>query len=153
MDDGDEGHRSILAGLSPRPSSGTDCRPVTPDEIDALVSRFFTAIEAGDLVGFDSCYSDDAVVWHNYDRHRHRKELNVAVLGWLREQVPDLHYEEVRRTILADGFVQQHVLRGTTRQGAAVDIPAMMRGWCADGRITRIDEYLDSLHLLVLRPD
>jgi hypothetical protein len=29
----------------------------------------------------------------------------------------------------------------------------MMRGWCADGRITRIDEYLDSLHLLVLRPD
>jgi ketosteroid isomerase-like protein len=126
---------------------------VTPDEIDALAARFFAAIEAGDLEAFDACYSADAVVWHNYDRHRHRKELNVAVLGWLCQQIPDLHYEDVRRTILPGGFVQQHVLRGTTRAGARVDIPAMMRGWCADGHITRIDEYLDSLHLLVLRSD
>jgi ketosteroid isomerase-like protein len=137
------------SGIGPSWQAGA----VTPDEIDALATRFFDAIEAGDLAAFESCYSDDAVIWHNYDRRRHKKALNVAVLGWLVAQVSDLHYEDVRRTILPDGFVQQHVLRGTAPNDAPLDVPAMMRVWCADGCITRIDEYLDSLHLLVLRAD
>jgi ketosteroid isomerase-like protein len=126
---------------------------MTPDEIESLADRFFAAIEGGDLAAFESCYSEDAVVWHNYDRRRQKKALNVAVLGWLVAHVPDLHYDDVRRAVLPDGFVQQHVLRGTAPNGARLDVPAMMRVWCADGLITRIDEYLDSLHLLVLRAD
>ena len=58
-------------------------------------------------------------------------------------------YDDVRRVILDDGFVQQHVLRGTCAAGA-LEVPAMLRVWVADGRITRLDEYLDTAQVAVL---
>jgi hypothetical protein len=51
-----------------------------------------------------------------------------------------------RRTlskVLPDGFLQQHVLRGLTRAGEPFAMPACMVVRCVDGRILRIDEYLD----------
>ena len=124
---------------------------MTPEQIDALAARLFGAIEAGDLEGCASCYSDDLVVWHNHDRREQRKDRNLEVLGWVIENVKDRHYDDIRRVVVADGFVQQHVLRGTAHTGERLDLPAMMRVWCDEGRITRIDEYLDSNQLRVLR--
>ena len=51
--------------------------------------------------------------------------------------------------VLDDGFVQQHVLRGTA-PGGALEVPAMMRVWVRDGRIGRIEEYLDTAQAAVL---
>ena len=53
--------------------------------------------------------------------------------------------------ILDDGFVQQHVLRGTTDSGAALEVPAMLRVFVADGHVTRIEEYLDTAQVAELR--
>jgi ketosteroid isomerase-like protein len=124
---------------------------MTPDQIDALATRLFGAIEAGDVEACADCYSADVVVWHNHDRRQQRKDRNLAVLQWLIENVKDRRYEEIQRVVVADGFVQQHVLRGTAPNGEHLDLPAMLRVWCLDGYITRIDEYLDSQQLVVLR--
>ena len=45
---------------------------------------------------------------------------------------------------MADGFVQQHVLRGVAPNGSKLEVPAMMRVYCREGRISRIEEYLDT---------
>jgi hypothetical protein len=55
-----------------------------------------------------------------------------------------MRYEEIRREVLPDGFLQQHVLRGTAPDGTALEVPAILRIYCADGIITRVEEYLDT---------
>ena len=77
-------------------------------------------------------------------------EENLAVLQWVTSSIHGLRYEDVRRQATADGFVQQHVLRGTMGNGAAVEIPACIVVTIRDGRIARLDEYLDSKHTKVL---
>ena len=124
---------------------------MTPAEIDALAARFFAAIAAGDVDAVASCYADDAVVWHNYDQVDQPKADNLKVLAWLVGAVPDLSYDEIRRTVVDRAFVQQHVLRGTAPDGTPVEVPAMMRVEVAEGCITRVEEYLDTAQVAPLR--
>jgi ketosteroid isomerase-like protein len=42
--------------------------------------------------------------------------------------------------------VQQHVLRGVAPNGTALEIPACIVCTVRDGRIVRLEEYLDSAH-------
>jgi ketosteroid isomerase-like protein len=69
------------------------------------------------------------------------------VLGWVTTHIQALRYEDVRCQATADGFVQQHVLRGTVGAGVEIAIPACIVTTIRDGRITRLDEYLDSAHV------
>lgn len=124
---------------------------MTDSEILELADRFFTAIQTGDVETARAIYADDAVIWHNDDQREQPAAENLQVLAWMVRNIPDRAYTEVRRDVVAGGFVQQHVLRGTTKWGAAVELPAMVRVWCEDGRITRLDEYYDSAHTAALR--
>jgi ketosteroid isomerase-like protein len=45
--------------------------------------------------------------------------------------------------VIDGGFLQEHVLRGTAPGGQVVAMPACIIATVADGRITRIHEYLD----------
>ena len=112
------------------------------DTTEDLAARFFAAIEAGDIATLGSIYSPDAVIWHNTDNSTQDVSANLALLGRLTGVVTNWRYTEVRRTILDDGFVQQHVLRGDA-PGGELNVPAMLRVWVVDSRITRLDEYVD----------
>jgi ketosteroid isomerase-like protein len=124
---------------------------VTHDEIETLATNFFAAIQAGDIETVAATYSDDAVIWHNYDQIEQPKTDNLRTLKYVIATVQGRSYDDVRRTVLDDGFVQQHVLRGTA-PGGPLEVPAMLRVWVADGRITRLDEYLDTAQVTVLTP-
>jgi ketosteroid isomerase-like protein len=121
------------------------------DDIDELASRFFQALERGDVATAGECYAPDATIWHNYDRAEQARDANLRVLRWVVDNVAGLRYEEVRLVVLDDGFVQQHVLRGTAPNGTPLEVPAMMRVTVADGRITRLEEYLDTAQVAALR--
>ena len=122
---------------------------MTHDEIDALATSFFDAIEAGDVDMLRRLYSPDATIWHNYDGVDQDVERNLAVLAWIVRNIAGRRYDEVRRIVLDDGFVQQHVLRGEA-PGGRLEIPAMMRVMVAEGKVTRIEEYLDTAQTAVL---
>ena len=124
--------------------------PVTADEIETLAAAFFSAIERGDVEAVRELYSPDARVWHNFDQLEQTVDQNLMTLTGLVTIVRDRRYEDVRRVTLDDGFVQQHVLRGDA-PGGHLEMPAMMRVWTVDGRVTRIDEYLDTAQARVLR--
>jgi uncharacterized protein len=119
-------------------------------DIDALATTFFEAVEAGDLDKVRSMYAPDVVVWHNFDRREQTLDENLRVLRWIVANVSERRYEDIRRVVLDDGFVQQHVLTGIAPGGARLDVPAMMRVWVSSGCVTRIDEYLDSAQVSVL---
>lgn len=117
---------------------------MTPAEIDGLASRLFAAIERGDIEAVAGCYQPELVVWHSPSGHEQTRDENLALLTRLSERCSDWRYEEVRREIFADGFVQQHVLRLRNARGVPVEVPVCIVVRVREGAITRIDEYLDA---------
>jgi ketosteroid isomerase-like protein len=112
-----------------------------------VADQLFRAIEAGrvDLVG--ELYATDAVIWHNHDGVEQTPDENLRTLRWLVDNLTGVRYTDIRRSATATGFVQQHVLCVTNRAGTDVEIPACIVATVDDGRITRLEEYLDSRHI------
>ncbi|MDP9238313.1 MAG: nuclear transport factor 2 family protein [Chloroflexota bacterium] len=115
-----------------------------------LARRFFAAITAGEIDAVREMYAPDAVIWHNNDGVEQGVEQNLAVLSWVTKNIAGFRYEDARCQATADGFVEQHVTRGRARNGAELAMPACIVCTVVDGRITRVDEYLDSAHLAPL---
>jgi len=118
-----------------------------------LAERLFAAIVAGDVEAVRDIYSPDARVWHNFDGVEQTVDENLRVLRWLVRNVSNLRYEEIRRRRIEDGFVQQHVLRGTSRGGRPLELAACMICTVKDGHITRLEEYFDPAQLEPLSTD
>lgn len=116
-----------------------------------LADRFFAAIPKGDLATVRAIYAPDALIWHNNDQVTQSVEQNLQVLAWVTKNISGLRYEEVRRHVTPSGFVQQHVLRGTAPNGKSLEVPACILCTVEGGRITRLDEYLDSAQVAVLQ--
>jgi uncharacterized protein len=120
--------------------------------LDALElgDRLFEAICSGDLDAVREIYAPQVRVWHNFDRVEQSLEENLRVLAWVVKNVAGLRYEHVRRQRTESGFVQQHLLCGTAPGGEPLEIAACLVCRVDGGRITRIDEYLDSAALAAL---
>ncbi|MGE3073422.1 MAG: nuclear transport factor 2 family protein [Dehalococcoidia bacterium] len=116
-----------------------------------LCDQLFSAIRRADIEAVRGIYAPDAVIWHNNDGVEEDPDRNLRVLSWVARNIKDLRYEEIRRQETSTGFVQQHVLLGIAPNGTALEIPACIVCEVKDGRITRLDEYLDSAHTAPLR--
>ena len=114
----------------------------TDPDIDAFADRFVAAIVAGDIDTVLSMYAPDATIWHNFDDADQTPEQNAKTMRMMHRLIPGFDYHDIRRTILPDGFWQQHVLRASTPKGELA-MPAALRVSVQGGRITRLEEYLD----------
>ena len=112
------------------------------DALD-VAERFFRAIEAGDVERIKAIYAPDAVIWHNNDQKEQTVEENLRVLTWVTRNLTNRHYRVKRRVAIPGGFLQQHVLEAQTANGP-FSMPACIVVEVKDGRISRLDEYLDS---------
>jgi len=123
-------------------------------EYAKLLDRIVAAAEAGDPADLFNIYAPDAVIWHNNDLKEQTVEQNAKLLKAMDRWVADRKYTERRVSTFPGGAVQQHVLRGVRRStGEEVALHA-----CAvitvgeDGKITRLDEYIDSAEAANLAP-
>ncbi|MBI1249878.1 MAG: ketosteroid isomerase [Alphaproteobacteria bacterium] len=111
-------------------------------------ARFFAAVEAHDAEGVRAAYAPDARIWHNIDgvgAPGQTVDENLRVLLRLWGALADMRYEIVRRETTETGFVQQHVLRARIQKtGETFAMPACIVCVVQDGRIARLDEYVDS---------
>ena len=128
----------------------TDNQPDAAAHIEAVAQQLFDAIERGDVEALPSLYHVGARIWHNSDGTEQSVDENLRVLRWLVRNTSLRQYDEVRREVTPSGFVQMHVLRLELGDGRSVRIPACLVARVSQGRITRIDEYLDSAHLAAL---
>jgi ketosteroid isomerase-like protein len=114
--------------------------------------RLFKAIERGEVATIREIYAPTAKIWHNNDGATQTVEQNLAVLGWVVANISEIAYTEIRRQPTPTGFVQQHVMRGRLKSsGKEFSLPACIVCTVEGGRITRLDEYLDSAHTAALR--
>jgi ketosteroid isomerase-like protein len=116
---------------------------VDPAATRALAAEFMAAVCAGDGDRLRAVYHPDVLIWHTFDRAEQHREANIRTLRWMFRHVSGLRYDEVRVAVTEDGFVQQHVMRA---ERPRFEAPCMLRAWCSDGRITRLEEYVDSAH-------
>lgn len=121
-------------------------------DIRALAARFFDAVGAGDIDAVADCYDDDLVLWHNFDNVEKTKAENLASLAGIATRMSDRVYADRKVEVFEGGFVQQHVLHGTRKlDGARLQMPAIIICRVRDGKIVRLDEYLDSAHVAEFR--
>ncbi|MGH6650582.1 MAG: nuclear transport factor 2 family protein [Sphingopyxis sp.] len=122
------------------------------DDIRAMATRFFDAIEAGDIATMRGSFTPDAEIWHNTDELIVTPDQTAATLTGMVARIKDREYAERRLTVFPGGFVQQHVLRGRrTHDDGEVRLPCAIICKVAGGKITRLDEYFDSAHVATFR--
>jgi ketosteroid isomerase-like protein len=122
---------------------------LTDDEVHDIANRLIAAISTADIEGVRAAYAPDAMIWHNFDEREQTVAENLETLADLHRRATGLEYTEIRRFPAPGGFVQQHVLVGQAK-GGPLRMPAMIRFWVEGGRITRLEEYLDTRQAMVL---
>jgi ketosteroid isomerase-like protein len=117
---------------------------VTEGEIRELCTAFFDAYEQRRVDVLDRLYADDCVIWHNVFGRDTTRDENL-------ERFHDSYRGQRRRTYddrivntFEDGFVIQYTLAGVQTTGHRGALWICIVGRCRDGKITRIDEYMDS---------
>ena len=120
------------------------------DDALAVAEQFFRAVESGDIEAVRAIYAIDARIWHNFDGKEQTVEENLRVLRWVARVLPGRRYNVRRRVAIPGGFMQQHVLEAETATGPFA-MPACIVCEVKHGRITRLEEYLDSSQAAHLR--
>jgi ketosteroid isomerase-like protein len=113
-------------------------------DYEAFAQRFVAAIQAGDAEAVRAFYAPDAKIWHNIDHIEQTVDQNLKSLAWFVRTLPDRTYRVQRIAPLPDGFLQQHVLEATLPNGERWAMDACVVVRVENGKITRLDEYLDS---------
>jgi ketosteroid isomerase-like protein len=132
-------------------STTTAKTKTNPEQSLDAADRLFKAIERGDIAAIREIYAPDAIIWHNNDDATQTVDANLALLGWVVANVSDIAYTEIRRHPTPTGFVQQHVMRGRMKSsGKELRLTACIICDVEHGRITRLNEYLDSAQVAVL---
>lgn len=123
---------------------------MSDDRALEIARRLMEGISAGDVDAVGALYHDDLVGWRNVDGRELDRRQMLKIVDFLGTRVKDLRYEQIRVQPTASGYVQQHVLRATASDGTRVEMPACLVVELADGKIRRLDEYMDSAALAPL---
>lgn len=124
---------------------------VGEEDTHSFSDRFLACLERGDVDQARSFYAPDARIWHNFDELEQTVDENLKLLAWMHRKLPVRKYRLVRREILHDGWLQQHVVEATLPDGQLFRMHACCVIQMKDGVITRLDEYLDPAQADVLK--
>ena len=124
----------------------------SPDDIRAMATRFFDAIEQGDIATMENSFTPDAAIWHNTDEAIVTPAQTAQTLTGMVARISNRSYANRRLHVFPGGFVQQHELTGNrVHDDVTVRLPCAIVCRVEDGKITRLDEYFDSAHVAQFR--
>lgn len=114
------------------------------DEALEAAERLFTAVEAGRVDELRTIFAEDAGIWHNTDNKTIGVEDSIKSIKGILSASDEYRYTEIKREPTPKGFVQQHVLLITLKNGTRIVDRACCVCGVKDGRITHMDAYHDS---------
>lgn len=123
---------------------------MTESDIRELAKNFFDGIERGDLDAVIGSYAETAAIWHNTDNKEQSPEDNRRTLTGFIRFVPVRRYTNRRLTVFPGGFVHQHDLEGENAAGEQAVVRTCIVCQVANGKITRLDEYMDSAEVAAI---
>ncbi len=120
----------------------------TAEAVLDLADALFAAIERGDEPELDRLFADDIAVWRAGAQREDDKRQAMKVLRWFIRITAERSYEVLDRQLFAGGFVQQHILRATGRNGGSIALRVcIVIKVGVNQLINRIDEYFDPADL------
>lgn len=123
---------------------------MTREAIDALADRLVAAVESGDEAAMREIYSPELAFVLYTDGETRDREAAIAAFVTLRRAMSDVRLRVFDRQLTETGYVSQQVLDFTAPDGMRMSVPHCLIVAVRDGRIARIDEYLDSQQLAPL---
>jgi ketosteroid isomerase-like protein len=121
---------------------------VTADVVADVADRLFAAIENGDAATVEALWDDDVLVWKSAEPTDQAKSRALRVISWFMGTTTERHYEILDRRYFDSGFVQQHVLHATGRNGGSISMRVcLVIKLGGSGLINKIDEYFDPAEL------
>ena len=109
----------------------------------SLLDVFFDHLEQGDVASAVECLAPNGQIWHCYDRIAHNRDSAARDLAAFVANCPTRRFTEVRSQPTDNGFVRQHVMTIGPADGPGRSFEICAVAIVEDGRIARIDEYLD----------
>lgn len=116
---------------------------MTDAELRALCNRFFDAYQESRIDELDQhVLSKDCIIWTNVFGAKHRDE-NLALIVESQKRHRRRIYNDRIINTFEGGFVIQYTLNVVEHSGRAFPLSVAIVALCSDGRITRLDEYID----------
>ena len=116
----------------------------TSNEALTVARKFVAALNVADVGVVRETYAPDARIWHNFDDKLQSVDENIETMHWVHSKLSKLDYDVQKLIAIPGGFLQQHILRGTLASGEAFAMHACVICKVEDGRITELEEYLDT---------
>jgi ketosteroid isomerase-like protein len=118
-------------------------------DVDLLARAVVATLETGDDAELLGALAPGAVTWHNNDRKEVDARINSSRAAAMLRMLRDPRVEVARVAGFGDGAVMQYVLRATlVSTGETIEMHNCAVMSCDDrGRVTRIDEYVDTTAL------
>jgi ketosteroid isomerase-like protein len=122
--------------------------PAADTAVVDVADQLFAAIVRGDEASLEQMFDDDIAVWRIGSQRDDSKARALRVLHWFIDVTAHRRYEILDRQLFPDGFVQQHILHATGRNGGviALRVCIVIKVNSTD-HINRIDEYFDPAQL------
>ncbi len=90
-------------------------------------------------------------MWKSAEPGDQVKDRALRVIVWFMDTTTERRYEILDRQFFDGGFVQQHVLHATGRNGGSISMRVcIVIKVGANGLISRIDEYFDPAEIAPL---
>jgi hypothetical protein len=116
-----------------------------------MADQLFAAIERSDEATLSQLFDDDITVWRVGARRDNDKQRALKVLRWFIDVTTQRRYEILDRQLFPNGFVQQHILHATGRNGGLIALRVcIVIKLGVNALISRIDEYFDPAGLAPL---
>lgn len=108
-----------------------------------IARGLFDAFQAGDRESAGALLAEDFSGSQNGGPTMDR-DVVLGFASAVKAKVPDFRYEDIVCTATADGFVEEHTVRGTLPGGDRLDLRLCVVASVADGKVSTLREYLDS---------
>ena len=113
-------------------------------ELRELCHDFLDAVERSDLERVAELYAPDFSFWVNLTGSASTREQSLETLRAGRALHRRRTYDDRTIDTFATGFLARYSVNVVAHNGRRASLWACVVAQCKDGRITRIDEYLDS---------
>jgi ketosteroid isomerase-like protein len=118
--------------------------PAADASVVDVADQLFAAIVRGDEATLEQMFDDDIAVWRAGSDRDDDKARALRVLHWFIDVTTHRRYELLDRQLFTGGFVQQHILHATGRNGGSIALRVcIVIKMSGNDLINRIDEYFD----------
>lgn len=117
----------------------------------AVATKFAAASRSNDADAYAALCAPGARTWHNFDDAEVTTEQSTRTVAWLHRTVADLTWTDVALLPTPSGFVSQTIMTGTAPGGPLRVHSCVIATLDDDGKVTRVEEYLDPTQTAVLR--